>query len=154
MITGITTEALAEHVRIAVQTTAVVEYTAFTLQEPPRLVLTFPGVTLGDIPLPIPVAGVVRSIEPVLVPEENAVRCVVYLAYMTTHAVEIQGRQLLITLADAGVRTAETAPRAATETARTGATTALLPASRRGQGPTHAPGTLITGITFEALAKR
>src|SRR5262245_48697042 len=55
-ITGITTEALAGKVRIAVQTTAVVEYTAFTLQAPPRLVLTLPGATLGNLPRPIPVA--------------------------------------------------------------------------------------------------
>ena len=62
-ITGITTETLAENVRITVQITEAIEYTAFTLQDPPRLVLTFPGATLGDLPRPIPVAGVVRSIE-------------------------------------------------------------------------------------------
>src|SRR6266705_4752567 len=124
IITGITTETLAENVRIIVQTTAVVEYTSFTLQDPPRLVLTFPGATLGDIPRPIPVAGVVRSIEPLLVPEENAVRCIVYLAYITTHTVEIQGHQLLIILADAGTRTADVALPASTETARTVAPTA------------------------------
>jgi len=144
MITGITTETLAENVRIVVQTTAVVEYTAFTLQDPPRLVLTFPGATLGDIPRPIPVAGVVRSIEPLLVPEEKAVRCMVYLAYMTTHTVEIQGQQLLITLADAGTRTADAGLPASTETARTVTPTA----------PSNPAGTIITGITFEARAER
>jgi len=41
-----------------------------------------------------------------------------------------------------------------TETARTGATTAPLLASRPGQGPPNPPGTTITGITFEALAER
>ena len=64
--------------------------------------LTFPGATLGDLPRPLPVAGVVRSIEALQVPEERAVRCVVYLQHMTTHVVEIQGRQLLITLAHTG----------------------------------------------------
>jgi hypothetical protein len=52
------------------------------------------------------VAGVVRSIEAVQVPEERAVRFVVSLQHMTTHVVELQGRQLLITLADAGTRSA------------------------------------------------
>jgi type IV pilus secretin PilQ/predicted competence protein len=154
VITGITTETLAENVRIVVHTTAVVEYTAFTLQEPPRLVLTFPGAALGDISRPIPVAGVVRSIEPLVVPEENAVHCTVYLAYMTTHTVEIQGHQLLITLADGGTRTADASPPAATETARTVAPTAPWLAHGLELEPTSLPSTIITGITFEALAER
>ena len=112
MITGIATETLGENVRIIVQITEAMEYTAFTLQDPPRLVLTFPGATLGDLPRPLPVAGVVRSIEALQVPEERAVRCVVYLQHMTTHVVEIQGRQLLITLAHTGPRSAEMLPAA------------------------------------------
>lgn len=154
MITGITTETLEEKVRIAVHATEVVEYTAFTLQEPPRLVLTFPGATLGDLPRPIPVAGVVRSIEPVPVPEENAVRLVVSLQYMTTHVVEIQGRQLLITLADVETRTAEAAPPLVTAPPSAEATTAPLLALLSGQSAPPPPGTLITGITFERRADR
>ena len=102
MITGIAAETLEEKVRISVQASEVVEYTAFMLPDPPRLVLTFPRTTLGDLPRPLPVAGVVRSIEPLYVPEEHAVRVVVSLHYMTTHVVEIQGRQVLVTLADPG----------------------------------------------------
>jgi hypothetical protein len=111
-ITGISAETLGEHVRITVQITEAIEYTTFTLQDPPRLVLTFPGARLGDLPQPLPGAGVVRRIEAVQVPEEQAVRCVVYLQHMTTHAVEMQGRQLLITLADTGTRSAEMPPAA------------------------------------------
>ena len=109
MITGITAETLGEKVRITVQATEVIEYTAFMLHDPPRLVLTFPRTTLADLPQPLPVAGVVRSIEPWHVPEEQAVRVVISLQYMTTHMVEIQGRQVLVTLADTGLRKAETA---------------------------------------------
>jgi type IV pilus assembly protein PilQ len=154
MITGITTETLAENVRIIVQTTAVVEYTAFTLQEPPRLVLTFPGVALGNIPRPIPVTGVVRSIEPLWVPEENAVRCIVYLAYMTTHTVEIQGHQLLIALANTGTRTADMALPASTETARPVVPTAPWLARGLETESANQIGTIITDITVEALAER
>jgi len=68
MITGIAVETLEEKVRITVQATEVVEYTAFMLHDPPRLVLTFPRTTLADLPRPLPVAGVVRSIEPSHVP--------------------------------------------------------------------------------------
>ena len=154
MITGISTETLGENVRITVQITEAIEYTAFTLQDPPRLVLTFPGATLGDLPRPLPVAGVVRSIESLQVPEERAVRFVVYLQHMTTHVVEIQGRQLLITLADAGNRRAEMPPTAATETTEAGDRVASVLTSPLGPGPAKLPGAMITAITFDTRADR
>jgi type IV pilus secretin PilQ/predicted competence protein len=154
MITGISTETLGENVRITVQITEAIEYTAFTLQEPPRLVLTFPEATLGDLPRPLPVAGVVRSIEALQVPEERAVRFVVYLQHMTTHVVEIQGRQLLITLADAGARSAEMLPTAATETAEAGDRDASGLTSSLGPGPAKLTGAMITAITFDTRADR
>jgi len=153
-ITGITTETLAEKVRIAVQTTAVVEYTAFTLQEPPRLVLTFPGATLGDLPRPIPVAGIVRSIEPVLVPEEHAVRLVITLQQMTTPVIEIQGQQYLITLADSGTRMADTSSPAPTETGVQAPAATPRLGRPPGPGSVKAPGTVIRGITFDAGSGR
>src|SRR5262249_42962941 len=122
---------------------------AFTLQDPPRLVLTFPGATLGDLPRPLPVAGVVSSIEPLQVPEERAVRCVVYLQHMTTHVVELQGRQLLITLADPGSRDAEMLPTAATETVGAGDRAASVLTSLLGPGPAKLPSAMITAITFD-----
>lgn len=154
LITGITTETLAEQVRIAVQTTAAVEYTAFTLQEPPRLVLTFPGVTLGDLPRPIPVAGIVRSIEPSLVPEERAVRLVITLRQMTTHVIESQGQQCLITFVDAGTRIAQTSSPAPPETAVRAPAAIPWLASPPGPGSANVPGTLIRGITFDTGSER
>jgi type IV pilus secretin PilQ/predicted competence protein len=153
-ITGITTETLGENVRITVQITEAIEYMAFTLQAPPRLVLTFPGATLGDLPRPLPVAGVVHSIEALQVLEERAVRCVVYLQHMTTHTVELQGRQLLITLADAGTRSAEMLPTAATETAEAGDRAAPVLTSPLGPGPAKLPSAMITAITFDTRADR
>jgi type IV pilus assembly protein PilQ len=146
MITGITAETLEGTVRITVQATEVVEYTAFTLHDPPRLVLTFPRTTLGDLPRPLPVAGVIGSIEPLYVPEEHAVRVVVSLQYMTTHVVEIQGRQVLVTLADTGPRKRE--PEAA------GGVDPVMPAqtSPPGSGPAQLPGTMITRITLDTRA--
>lgn len=149
MITGITTETLAEHVRIVVQATATVEYTALTLQDPPRLVLTFPGTTLGALPQSIPVAGIVRRIEPTLVPEEQAVRLVVSLQQMTTHTVAVQGQRYLITLADPGLRTADM-PLPVLPTVPEPAPTATV----RLHEPARAPATVITHITFEPHVDR
>jgi hypothetical protein len=151
-ITGMTTETLGENVRITVQITEAIEYTAFTLQDPPRLVLTFPGAMLGDLPRPLPIAGVVRRLEAMQVPEEQAVRFVVYLQHMTTHVVEFQGRQLLITLADAGTRSAEMLPAAPPETA--GIVDRPAPVLTRPLGPGSAklPSAMITAITFDTHA--
>jgi hypothetical protein len=88
-----------------------------TESPPPAVSQGAPGRATGDLPRPLPVAGVVRSIEAMQVPEERAVRCVVYLQHMTPHIVEIQGRQLLITLAHTAPRSAEMLPAAASETA-------------------------------------
>jgi len=137
MITGITTEMLAEQVRIAIQTTAVVEYTAFTLHDPPRLILTFPGATLGELPRPIPVAGLIRSIEALLVPEETAVRLVIALQRVATHVIETQGQQYLITLADSGTRMADASAPPGT-----------------GMKAANGPGTVIRNITFDAGSER
>src|SRR5262249_26707673 len=131
-----------------------IEYMAFTSQDPPRLVLTFPGATLGDLPRPLPVAGVVRSIEALQVPEERAVRFVVSLQYMTTHVVELQGRQLLITLADPGTRSAEMLRTAATETAEIADRVAPVLTSPLGPGAAKLPSAMITAITFDTRAER
>jgi len=153
-ITGITTETLGENVRITVQITEAIEYTAFTLQDPPRLVLTFPEAALGDLPRLLPVAGIVRSIEALQVPEERAVRFVVHLQHMTTHVVEIQGRQLLITLADPGTRSAEILPAASTETAGIVDRAAPVLMSPLEPGPAKLSSALITAITFDTRADR
>jgi type IV pilus secretin PilQ/predicted competence protein len=152
MITGISTETLGEQVRITVQATEVVAYTAFMLHDPPRLVLTFPRTTLGDLPRPLPVTGVVRSIEPVHVPEEHAVRVVVSLQYMTTHAIEIQGPQVLVTLADTGLRKRETVLPAVT--AMAGAVDTAMPVltSPLRSGLAQLPGAMITRITVDTRA--
>jgi len=149
-----TTETLGENVRITVQITEAIEYTAFTLQKTPRLVLTFPGTTLGNLPRPLPVAGVVRSIEALQVPEDRAVRFVIYLQHMTTHVVELQGRQLLITLADTGARRAEMLQAASTETAEIADRAAPVLTSPLAPEPAKLPSAMITAITFDTRADR
>jgi type IV pilus secretin PilQ/predicted competence protein len=153
-ITGITTETLGENVRITVQITEAIEYTTFTLQDPPRLVLTFPGATLGDLPRPLPVAGVVRSIEALQMPEERAVRFTVYLQHMTTHVVEIQGRQLLITLAHPGPRSVEMRPAASSETPVAAARPTPALTSPLEPGAVPLSSAMITAITFDTRADR
>jgi type IV pilus secretin PilQ/predicted competence protein len=147
MITGITTETLANRIRIVVQATEVMEYMAVTIPDPPRLVLTFPGATLGTFPQPIPVTGVVRGIEPLLVPEEHATRLVISLRTMTAHTVELQGRQLLVTLTEAEPQVADASP----------TTPPLLPTPRpvvSVSPPPSGADTMITSMTFEAQEQR
>ncbi|MGE3538250.1 MAG: type IV pilus secretin PilQ [Candidatus Tectimicrobiota bacterium] len=136
VLTGITTEALHEKVRIAVQSTEAVEYTTFTLQDPARLVVTFPNATLGAMAQPLVGAGVVQSLEASALPEEQAVRLVVYLQHMVPHTVELQGRQLLLTLADPKGALAETVSQVSPTPGGTSA------------------GTTITGIAVESQAER
>ena len=71
---------------------------------------------------------------------------------MTTHVVEIQGRQLLITLADAGTRSAEMLPVTATETAAADDRAAPVLTSPLGLGPAKLPSAMITAITFDTRA--
>jgi type IV pilus secretin PilQ/predicted competence protein len=100
------------------------------------------------------VAGIVSRIEALQVLEERAARLVVSLQHMTTHGVELQGRQLLITLANTETRSAEMLPSTSTET--TGVADRATPVLTRALAsrPTKLPSALITAITFDTLAGR
>ncbi len=93
-------------------------------------------------------AGIVQHIEPVLVPEEQAVRLEIALQAMTTHTVELQGRQLHITLADTGNHVVETPP--------PGLPRVPTPAGQEDSVPASAAsaGTRITGMAFETHEQR
>ncbi len=152
VITGITTAMLTDKVHIAVRSTEAVEYTSFTLQDPPRIVITLAGATLDQAMPPATAAGVVQHIDVAVVPEEQAVRLVVHLQHMTAHTVELQGRELLVMLADTGgtgmasyAHTAEpisVAPLSALQL--TGGETPGIPVSRA----------IITGIKVTTQAER
>src|SRR5512145_2297472 len=64
VITGIITETTAETGRIIVQTSAPVQYTAFTLQDPPRVVLDIAEAVLGErLSPPLVEGGIVQRVE-------------------------------------------------------------------------------------------
>jgi type IV pilus secretin PilQ/predicted competence protein len=73
---------------------------------------------------------------------------------MTTHVVELQGRQLLITLAHTGPRSAEMLPAASSETAEVAARPAPMVTSSPGPGAVKLPSAMITAITFDTHADR
>src|SRR5262249_42141430 len=66
------------------------------------------------------------------------------------HVVEIQGRQLLIMLTDSGTRTADTSSPVPLETGEQAPAAQPSLARPPGPEPASTPGTVITGITFEA----
>ena len=74
VITAISTETQADTERVLVHATEPLQYTAFKLQEPLRLVVDFSSASLGDLPQPIPIRGeIVEKIEPILFPDEGIV---------------------------------------------------------------------------------
>jgi type IV pilus secretin PilQ/predicted competence protein len=108
VITDVATEVLADAVRVIVSSTAPLQYTAFTLPEPPRLVVDIPGATLGKLPQPLPVAGeLIREIEAQTLPEERLVRLLIHLQRTALHTVEMQAQQLHITFREPPRHTAE-----------------------------------------------
>jgi type IV pilus assembly protein PilQ len=140
-------------VHVVVHSTAPLQYTAFTLQEPPRLVVDIPGAKLGEIKQPIPAQGdVVRDVELQVFPDEQIVRIVLYLVRPVTHTVEVQGQQLHVTLQATASPVAPVAEREV----RPPPGSAPAPASRAtapGREPSSATATVVTGVTFASFAE-
>ncbi len=125
---------------VVVHATTPLQYTAFTLQEPPRLVVDMLGAKLGEITQPIPGQGdLVRDVELRALPDESTVRLVLHLARTAAHTVETQGQQLHVTL--------QTSPTLRTPVAES---EALSPPH---SGSLEAAATtVVTGVTFTSLA--
>lgn len=99
VITAISTEASADTERVVVQATDQLQYTAFKLQEPQRLVIDISRASLGDVTQPIPIHGeVVERIEPIVFADEDIVRLMFYLRHDVSHRIENLGQQLQVTL--------------------------------------------------------
>jgi type IV pilus assembly protein PilQ len=152
-ITDVSVETQADVVHVVVHATTPLQYTAFTLQEPPRLVVDMLGAKLGEITQPIPGQGdLVRDVELRALPDESTVRLVLHLVRLAAHTVETQGQQLRVTLqASPTLRTpvaeGETLSRP-TPALSAAATLASAPA---GEGAAAAM-TVVTGVTFTSLA--
>lgn len=153
VITGLTTETLRDHVRITVQSTEAVEYTSFTLHDPPRLVVTLTGATLGPQVQPMTGAGIVKHIDIAAVPEERAVRLVASLQSMTTHTVELQGPHLVVTLAEVQNPIAETVSPLPAERSLPLSASTPTPVTYR-TAAAQTTGTTIHGINVAARAER
>ncbi|MCZ6874598.1 MAG: type IV pilus secretin PilQ [bacterium] len=99
VITAISTEASADTESVIVQATGQLQYTAFKLREPLRLVVDVSRASLGDVTQPIPTSGeIVERIEPIVFADEDIVRLMFYLRRGVSHHIESQGQQLRITL--------------------------------------------------------
>jgi AMIN domain len=138
IITDVSAETQADVVHVVVHATTPLQYTAFTLQEPPRLVVDMLGAKLGEITQPIPGQGdLVRDVELRALPDESTVRLVLHLARTAAHTVETQGQQLHVTL--------QTSPTLRTPVAEREALSRPTPAL-------SAATTVVTGVTFTSLA--
>lgn len=98
VITAISSEASADQERVLVEATNHLQYTAFKLKAPLRLVVDVSGANLGELPQPIPMRGeIVERVEPTVFDDEHIVRLTFYLRRSAPHHIETQGEQLRIT---------------------------------------------------------
>jgi type IV pilus assembly protein PilQ len=153
VITDVSTETHADNVHVVVRATMPLQYTAFTLQEPLRLVVDMPGAKLGEITQPLPVQGdVIRHLELRAFPDEQTVRLVLYLGRKVTHTVEAQGQRLNVTLQTSPTMTAPVSERAMSPLPISSSPAASsLTTSPAGEGPAAAV-TVVTGVTFASFA--
>ena len=154
VITGIITETTAETGRIIVQTSAPIQYTAFTLQDPPRVVLDIADAVLGErLSPPLVGGGIVQRVEALVLSDTKVVRLVLHLQRMAAHTVEVQEQRLLVLLTPIeSSQSPGVLPASAAEPQVAGMT---------GDAPPQAPflpqpldETLVTAITFESLAQQ
>jgi type IV pilus assembly protein PilQ len=152
MITGVTTETQADNVQVVVRATTPLQYTAFTLEEPLRLVVDMPGAKLGDVAQPIPVQGdVIRHIELRAFPDEQTVRLVLYLTRRIAHTVEAQGQRLNVTLQTAPTVTAPIAERVMSPAPISSAPLSGVLATAPAGADPAAAATVVTGVTFASF---
>jgi type IV pilus assembly protein PilQ len=152
IITDVSTETQANTVHVVVRATMPLQYTAFTLQEPLRLVVDIPGAKLGEITQPIPApADVVRHIELRALSDEQIVRLVLYLTHKVAHTVEAQGQQLNVTLQTSPTTTAPISERVMPPPpVGSSPTASSLPTAPVGDDPAAAA-TVVTGVTFASF---
>ncbi|MEE9146951.1 MAG: AMIN domain-containing protein, partial [Candidatus Tectomicrobia bacterium] len=107
-ITAISTQTLSDAVQISVESTGELQYTAFKLQEPPRLVVDLAAAQLAKHLQPLTLtAGIVSGIEPLGLPEQEMVRLLIHLRRMASHSLEVREQQLHITLSEASLPQAQ-----------------------------------------------
>jgi type IV pilus assembly protein PilQ len=110
-ITRIATESLPHGQQITVEATGALQYTAFKLQDPMRLIVDITAAHLADGLRPITLDdGVISSIEPVVFPDRDIVRLLVHLRDAATHTLDTHEDQLHITLAPGETHAAQTNP--------------------------------------------
>ncbi len=107
-ITEVTAEKDGDEVSIKIRTTRSIDYTAFKLTEPLRLILDFPKMGPSALSDDIPVnEGVVNNIHPLYFEDANVQRLEIGLAQAASYEIIKSGpRQIEIRLAAASVRPA------------------------------------------------
>jgi type IV pilus secretin PilQ/predicted competence protein len=152
VITNIATEALGETVRVVVHATAPLQYTAFKLHDPLRLVIDIPEARFGELPQPPPVAGeLVSRIEPQALPDMRMVRVLIYLRRMVAPTIDVQGPQLHITLREAPDPVADDAPRETPASVVAGSAAPPLRPIASADEASLAHQTLVTDISYAVL---
>ncbi len=110
-ITRIATQALPQGQQITVEATDALQYTAFKLQDPMRLIVDITAAHLADNLQPITLEdGVISSIEPLVFPDREIVRLLVHLRGAATHTLATLEHQLHITFDTGETHEARTTP--------------------------------------------
>ena len=151
-ISKIVTEVRDGETQITVATSGEVHHTAFSLQDPPRLVVDLADATMAsDVKaLDLP-DGVVSSIEPLVFPDKQVVRLLMPLRHEANHAVTADGQHVRIALTEAAPRqtlghAVKDSAAMATSPAASGAPTDLQTAATESSAET-----VVKGIAFESL---
>ena len=110
-ITRIATQSLPQGQQIIVEATGALQYTAFKLQDPMRLIVDITATHVADSLQPITFEdGVISSIEPLVFPDRDIVRLLVHLRSAATHTLATHEHQLHITLDTGETHEAHTTP--------------------------------------------
>lgn len=152
MITAISTQMAADALHVTVEASGDVQYTAYTVAEPPQLVVEMANAGLAEEIQPLVLAGgIVSDIEPQELPEQHGVRLLVHLREMATYTIDTQERQLHIALNAAAP---QQAPQEIPEASATSAPEpGSVPSVTTASVPVAAPEeTVVTAVGFETLA--
>jgi type IV pilus secretin PilQ/predicted competence protein len=92
-------EARGQELRVVIDASAPLQYTAFMLSEPLRLVLDLAEARLGEVLTPRPLGeGPVSHVEVQEFPEQQMVRVGLHLRRPMTHTIDVHGAQLQVLL--------------------------------------------------------
>jgi type IV pilus assembly protein PilQ len=149
MITALSTQRGAETLQVTVEASGDLQYTAYTIAEPPQLVVDMANAELAEDLQPVALAeGLVSDIEPQKLPNQHGARLLMHLREMVAYTIDVQERRLQIAL------NAMPSQQASQEVPETPAASAPEPSSVPPVTPAVAPvavseTTTVTAVGFE-----